>query len=72
LLSRLDEVGIHFANLKADIETANKQYVEQIKEKDGKKDGKNAEKKRKRDERLAAERRAIHAALEELTFKPQS
>lgn len=65
LFSSLDDVGFHFANLRSDIEAANKQYIEHVKEKDGR----GAEKKRKREERLAAERRAIHAALEGLTFK---
>ena len=65
LLSPLADVGFHFANLKADIDTANKQHIEQIIQKDGK----DSEKKRKREAALEEERRAIHAALEGLNFK---
>lgn len=64
LVSPLDDVGFHFASLKADIDAANKQYLEHL----NPKDGKNSEKKRKREEKLIAERRAIHDALEGLTF----
>jgi hypothetical protein len=65
LLSPLADVGFHFANLNADIDAANKQHLEHLKQKDGK----NAEKKRKRQAALEEERRAIHAALEGLNFK---
>ena len=64
LISQLDAIGSHFANLKADIDAANRLYLEHI----GKKDGKSSEKKRKREEKLIAERRAIHDALDGLTF----
>jgi len=64
LVSPLDDVGFHFPNLKADIDAANKQYLEHLNQKNGK----NSEKKRKREEKLIAERRAIHDALEGLTF----
>ena len=65
LFSPLADVGFHFANLKADIDTANKQHIEHITQKDGKV----SEKKRKREAALEEERRAIHAALEGLNFK---
>jgi hypothetical protein len=64
LVSQLDALGSHLANLKADIDAANRLYLEHIE----KKDGKNSEKKRKREEKLIAERRAIHDALDGLTF----
>jgi hypothetical protein len=64
LVSPLDDVGFHFANLKVDIDEVNKQYIEHMKQKDDK----DSKKKRKREERLFAERRAIHDALEGLTF----
>ena len=64
LVTQLDAVGSHLANLKADIDAANRLYLERIE----KKDGKNSEKKRKREEKLIAERRAIHEALDGLSF----
>lgn len=64
LVSPLDDLGLHFANLKTDIDAANKQYLDHLDQKNGK----NSEKKRKREEKMIAERRAIHDALEGLTF----
>jgi hypothetical protein len=64
LVAQLDAVGSHFANLKADIDAANRLYLEHIE----KKNGKNSEKKRKREEKLIEERQAIHDALDGLTF----
>lgn len=64
LVSPLVDVGFHFANLKADIDATNKEYLERLHQKDQK----NSQKERKREEKLIAERRAIHDALEGLTF----
>jgi hypothetical protein len=65
LVSPLNDVGFHFANLKADIDAANKQYLDQLSQKSS--DQKN-EKNRKREEKLIAERLAIHDALKGLIF----
>ena len=68
LISQLDAVGSHFANLQADIDAANRIYLEHKE----KKNGKNSEKKRKREEKLIQERQAIHDALDGLTFATPS
>lgn len=64
LVSALDDVGFHFANLKTDIEGANKQYTEFLQQKTEK----IPEKKRRREEKVLAEKHALRDVLEGLSF----
>lgn len=64
LVSPLVDVGFHFANLKTDVEAANRQYMEYLQQKNGKV----SEKKRQREEKILAERQALRDVLEGLTF----
>lgn len=64
LISPLDDVSLHFANLKTDVEGANKHYTEQLQQKNEKV----PEKKRRREEKIQAERQALRDVLEGLSF----
>lgn len=60
----IDDLKVHFANLQADVETANKAHSEHLQAKAEK----NEKKRRKREEGEIAEQRAIRDALATLEF----
>jgi hypothetical protein len=64
LISPLDDVSFHFANLKTDVEGANNHYTEYLQQKNEKV----PEKKRRREEKILAERQALRDVLEGLSF----